>query len=247
MRDRSDEDWQELGAREPYFAVLTESRFLREHLTDDARTAFFASGEADVSALLALLPTDFAPRSALDFGCGVGRLTRALARRIERVHGVDVAPAMLDLARANVPSATFSAALPDGEFDFICSLLVFQHMPVARGLATLRSLIARLAPGGFAAVQFTFRRPGGPLRRLARSLRARLPWLHRALGARLPYMQMNEYDREELRRVIVEAGGTEPRFHDRVYEGIDGAIAVFGVRSRLSLTRAFRTTARPPV
>ena len=37
---------------------------------------------------------------ALDFGCGAGRLTRALAARFESVVGVDVADAMLDKARA---------------------------------------------------------------------------------------------------------------------------------------------------
>lgn len=231
MRDRSDEDWQELGSREPYFAVLTDPRFLREQLTDETRAAFFASGEADVAELLALVSPDFAPRSALDFGCGVGRLTRALTARVERVVGVDVAPAMLELARAHAPRATFSTDLPDVEFDFICSLLVFQHIPVARGLASLRALLARLAPGGAAALQFTFRRPGGTLRRAARSLRARLPWLHRLLGARLPYMQMNEYDRDDVRRVFVEAGCAEPVFVERMYAGIEGAI-VFGVRRR---------------
>lgn len=224
MRDRSDEDWQELGSREPYFAVLTDERFLRDRLDDQAREAFFASGEADVEELFALAGPGFSPRSALDFGCGVGRLTRALARRVERVYGVDVAPAMLDLARANVPSATFSTDLPDVELDFICSLLVFQHIPVPRGLSTLRSLLHRLAPGGVAALQFTFRRPGGPLRRFGRSLRARIPWLHRLLGARLPYMQMNEYDREEIRRIAIEAGCEEVVFVPRTYAGIEGGI-----------------------
>src|SRR6185436_6046223 len=124
MRDRSDQDWQELATREPYFAVLTDERFLTNRLTDDARATFFASGEDDVAELFALvrehLAADFAPRSALDFGCGVGRLARALAKRVERVVGLDVAPAMLVLARQNVPSATFVSALPDVEFDFIC-------------------------------------------------------------------------------------------------------------------------------
>jgi hypothetical protein len=76
------------------------------------------------------------------------------------------------------------------------------------------------------AAQFTFRRPGGTLRRAARALRARLPWLHRLLGSRLPYMQMNEYDRDAVRRVILEAGCTEPVFLPRMYEGIEGAIVI---------------------
>jgi hypothetical protein len=52
----------------------------------------FASGEREVAALLAglqseaLLPAG--QRAALDFGCGVGRLTRALASRFDSVAGV---------------------------------------------------------------------------------------------------------------------------------------------------------------
>ena len=42
----------------------------------------------------------FAPRSALDFGCGVGRLLVPLARRCPSVVGVDVADSMLAQARA---------------------------------------------------------------------------------------------------------------------------------------------------
>ena len=37
---------------------------------------------------------------ALDFGCGVGRLTQALARRFDTVVGVDVSPQMVRLANS---------------------------------------------------------------------------------------------------------------------------------------------------
>lgn len=219
----SDRDWQELASREPYFAVLTDEKYRNERLTADARREFFATGEADVEQLFALIrervAPDFAPRSALDFGCGVGRLTAPLTRRVERVFGFDVAPAMLELARVNAPAATFAATLPDVELDLILSLLVFQHIPVDRGLGYLRDLLARLAPGGVAALQFTFRRPGGVLRRLARSLRARLPF-------REPYMQMNEYDPFVIREMLIAAGCSEPVFLARKYGDIEGALVL---------------------
>ncbi len=40
----------------------------------------------------------FPKRRALDFGCGVGRLTQALARHFNIVDGVDIAPSMIELA-----------------------------------------------------------------------------------------------------------------------------------------------------
>ena len=62
--------WQFLGEREPYFAVLTEERFLRERITPEARAEFYATGEADVARLFAAiegyLGVPFTPRSALD-------------------------------------------------------------------------------------------------------------------------------------------------------------------------------------
>ena len=41
-----------------------------------------------------------ARRSALDFGCGIGRLSQALAEHFDQVYGVDISPKMIELARA---------------------------------------------------------------------------------------------------------------------------------------------------
>ena len=221
-------DWETLAQREPYFAVLTDERFLRERI-DFAE--FYATGEADVAQLFAAikrhLGAPFAPRSALDFGCGVGRLTRALAQHVPDVVGCDAAESMLRLAETAVPNATFTTTLPQRRFDFICSLIVFQHIPVVEGEAIVDRLLALLNDGGVAALHFTFRRPGGALRRLARRIRARVPLVHRVAsrleGDRrgLPYMQMNEYDRERMLG----------RFHEPMliptnHGGIEGAIVI---------------------
>src|SRR5262245_56025546 len=215
-------DWEAFAQREPYYFVLTNERFLRERLD---LQEFYATGEADVAMLFEAI--GFEPRCALDFGCGVGRLTRALARRVPDIFGVDASETMLRLARAAVPGATFTTELPPRRFDFICSLIVFQHIPVAEGEAIVDRLLAMLEPGGMAALHFTFRRPGGALRRLARRVRARVPLVHRIAswleGDRrgLPYMQMNEYDRE---RIV--ARFHEPRLIPTDHGGIEGAIVV---------------------
>jgi len=230
------EDWEELARREPYFAVLTEERFLRGHIDDDARRAFFASGEADVEKLFADIGP-IAPASALDFGCGVGRLTLPLARRIPRVAGCDIAPQMLAEARRNaellgITNARFVSSLDElnERFDLICSLIVFQHIPVREGLATLTRLLELLAPGGVAALHFTIRRPGSIFKRLARALRASMPWIHRIAlrlegkAIDLPYMQMNAYDAAEIERRIIEITGNRPRILPRNEGAIEGAL-----------------------
>jgi SAM-dependent methyltransferase len=232
MRDRSADDWNALGEAEPFFAVLTDERFLRERMSNDDRQAFFASGEADMAYLFDLIARpDFAPKSALDFGCGVGRLTRALAKRIECVAGVDVAQSMLRIARENVPQATFSAEIPDERFDLIVSLIVFQHIPVLRGEQLLDELLSRLSGDGVAAIQFTVRRPGSFFRRIARSIRGRVPLVHRVAqrirGERpMPYMQMNEYDLERVAAILRRHGCEEPRVIPTDHGGMKGAIMV---------------------
>lgn len=232
MHDRSADDWNALGQSEPFFAVLTDERFLRERMSDDDREAFFASGDADVAHILDLIDRPgFTPSSALDFGCGVGRLTRALTRRVDRVAGVDVAPSMLRIARENVPNATFSLTIPVERFDLILSLIVFQHIPTRRGEALLDELLEHLEIGGVAALHFTFRRPGSSLRRVARSVRARVPLVHRIAqrlrGERpMPYMQMNEYDPARVLAIMRGHGCGEPRITPTNHGGIEGAIVI---------------------
>lgn len=238
------EDWNELARREPYFAVLTEDRFLRGNFDEDSRRAFFESGDADVESLLATIAStlgrSFAPATALDFGCGVGRLSIPLARRVGYVVGCDIANEMVVEATRNaqalgVDNATFTTSLDDlseQRFDLIVSLIVFQHIPVSEGLATLSKLLRLLSPGGVAAIHFTTRRPGNPFRRFARRVRAAIPVLHR-LALRmegssrdLPYMQMNVYDPAEIVRRIVEVTGAEPRIIPRMEGAIEGALFI---------------------
>jgi 2-polyprenyl-3-methyl-5-hydroxy-6-metoxy-1,4-benzoquinol methylase len=227
MADRATRDWNTLGETQPYFAVLTEDRFLREQMSDADREAFFASGECDIAQIFELI--DFAPKSALDFGCGVGRLTRALAKHVEHVAGVDAAESMLRLARENVPNATFSTTIPNERFDLIVSLIVFQHIPVRRGEALLDELLSHL--DGAAAIHFTFRRPGSFLRRIARQIRARVPLVHR-IAQRIrrerpmPYMQMNEYDLDRVLAIMRRHGCADPRLVATNHGGIEGAIVI---------------------
>lgn len=218
MKDRHAADWEDLARREPYFAVLTTEGLAGVRGNAEATAAFFETGEDDVAALMMAITSvighDLRPMCALDFGCGVGRLTLPLARRAQRVVACDIAPTMLAHARQNAADAgvhniTFMSTedlvgVAPGTFDFICSLLVFQYIPVADGYDILQALMNLLAPGGVAAIQMTFRHPRSSLRRMARFVRARS---HRAVGSvQRSRWETNEYDEHSARGTIGAAG-----------------------------------------
>ncbi|HEX2062240.1 MAG TPA: methyltransferase domain-containing protein, partial [Thermoanaerobaculia bacterium] len=137
MRD----PWDAFAAREPYFAVLTEPRFLRERFDRAAEAEFFRTGDEYVSELygtvLENVAPHFAPLTVLEYGCGVGRLLIPFARRAEKVTGVDVSPAMLETARRHVErsGARNVELLTTGQFendartfDLVNCFLVLQRL-----------------------------------------------------------------------------------------------------------------------
>ena len=178
-----------------------------------------------------MIDAGFKPASALDFGCGVGRLTRALTKRAARVHGVDVSPTMIALARENVSEAAFSTELPDEHFDLVVSLIVLQHVAVSEGMKLIDALLARLRPNGFIALQVTVERPGSVIRRVARRLRGSLPIVHRLAtmieGSRsLPYMQMNAYDLSRIYMALSAAGCVQVVEETTNHGGIEGRLLI---------------------
>ena len=90
--------WETLGQRDPLWAILStpETRGNRWDLT-----AFFQTGEDEVNQLfhrLKGMDISIQRGRALDFGCGVGRVTQAMATYFDTVDGVDIAPSMIRLA-----------------------------------------------------------------------------------------------------------------------------------------------------
>ena len=169
MERDTDADWRKIGETEPFWGVLTEDRFRRDRMDQAAKHAFYATGAEDIGFVLSriqLMVPHFRPRQALDFGCGVGRLTLAMAHHADAVTGVDISPQMLDEARRaaselGVRNVAFGNDLPEKDktgFDWVSSHIVFQHIPPSRGYALLRDLLGLLAPGGICSIQLCFLR-----------------------------------------------------------------------------------------
>jgi SAM-dependent methyltransferase len=140
-------------------------------------------GEEELAALFGRLGADPRGGVCVEVGCGPGRMTGALAARFDHVLGVDVSPAMLEQARANVPDehVEFRAVsgerldgVPDDHADTLVCYLVLQHLPRRDVVVSYLTEFARvLKPSGEAFVQVPVLE-GGLRARVWRTLRSGL-------------------------------------------------------------------------
>jgi trans-aconitate 2-methyltransferase len=107
--------------------------------------------------LLARTPLRSAGR-IVDVGCGPGNSTELLNRRFPQadILGIDTSPAMLDAARARLPSARFEIAdanhwTPEADVDLVYANATYQWIP--DHLTQLPRVLGALRPGACLAVQ----------------------------------------------------------------------------------------------
>ena len=152
---RHKEDWERLAEVDPLWAVLTVPG-RKGGGWDEA--AFFATGEAEVAAVFARADGLGRParrERALDFGSGVGRLTRALGTRFDAVVGIDISAEMIEHARRlneDYPTCEFRmnmttdlSQLESSSFDFVYSSIVLQHLPSAAHIERYVGELIRVA------------------------------------------------------------------------------------------------------
>jgi SAM-dependent methyltransferase len=160
-------DWGQLAGADPLWAICVDPAG-RHGGWDPA--AFYAGGAAEVERTLsraAALGMPVAGQQALDFGCGVGRLTRPLADRFELAVGVDIVQEMLNLAERDNPVADRCrfvrnaepdlSLFPDGEFDLVYSSIVLQHLPPSLIRVYLAEFARVVRPGGSLVVHLPTR------------------------------------------------------------------------------------------
>ena len=90
----------------------------------------------------------------LDYGCGSGRWAPLFLERECLYSGVDISPAMLDLARAQNPGADFNVVTdnripyPTVEFDLVVSIATIHHNPPDQQELILDEIARVLKPAG---------------------------------------------------------------------------------------------------
>lgn len=234
----TDRDWERWGASDPYFGVCSGGRFHAGSMTSEARTEFFASGEAHVSRIWQdierMVGAEFFPDSVLDFGCGVGRLVIPFSRRAERVVGVDISPSMIAEAKRNCSAAQASnieffesddeLSRIHGTFALVHSHIVLQHIPWKRGRNILRILADHVTPEGVLAVQILSGYEASPVVRCMVRLRYIFPpanWLRNLLRRHPlfePAMQLHVYDLDAVRDDLEQCGFIHTQIDERLAE-----------------------------
>jgi SAM-dependent methyltransferase len=225
--------WEDWGRLDPLWAILTEPAGRRGNWDLEA---FFASGQLAVDAIwdeAQQLGLPGQRSSGLDFGCGVGRLSRALAAHVDHVTGLDIADTMIaEAQRLNAVAGGCEfrvqreddlSAFADSSFDVVITLLALQHIPSVTAIESyLAEFVRVLAPDGLLVFQLptsvpampapTLRSRLRPLAALLRRVGVSPRWLYR-LGWS-PAMPMTAISYQRTLDILAAAGGKVLASHE---------------------------------
>ena len=183
--------WNEAGKADPFWAVLSDPEKKGNRWKIDE---FFQTGVAEIDGLIRYLESlrlELPRQRALDFGCGPGRLSQALATYFDHVDGVDISPSMIALAnesnrvpdrvRYYVNDRDDLQLFGSGTFDLVYSSLTLQHVKPPLIRRYLREFFRVLTPNGLAVFQLPSR-PAGAVGRVKRMVPDRVLDAYRRLA-----------------------------------------------------------------
>lgn len=202
-------NWDQFGRTDPLWAIRTSEG---KQGNKWALEEFFATGESEIEATfqyIASLGVTVPRGTALDFGCGIGRLTQAIALRFERTYGVDIAVSMIEKARQHnrhgnhctyvLNEVDHLGIFGDHSFDFICSHITLQHMQPTYAKKYIGEFLRLLRPAGVLVFQLPSKRVGHRYRQLLKAavpgvIRLYQRWRHGST----PVMEMYATARDEM-------------------------------------------------
>lgn len=160
---QSKEKWDALSRENAKYFIYSDEG---ENLPEET---FRASGKRDFKKLIlqdAFLMEHIAPlqeKTALEIGCGIGRITEEFGNHFKKTYAFDISPEMIHAAKKRLDKTqniTFESTdgetlpVPDASIDFIFSFIVFQHMPTKEMVEkNFKEIYRTLAPRGIAKIQ----------------------------------------------------------------------------------------------
>jgi SAM-dependent methyltransferase len=129
--------WNNFGETEPFWSVLTHENFKKQNIDKEALNEFYNSGLFHYNIFEEILQkhnSAFTNKVILDFGCGVGRITKVYSEVTSYVYGMDISETHLNIAKQYDEKTQFFLiddlqnlpTLPNKP-NIITSLMVLQH------------------------------------------------------------------------------------------------------------------------
>jgi SAM-dependent methyltransferase len=216
--------WNGFARRNARWAILTRPPVAEKRWSTEE---FLRTGSDEIAEVLGRLEQHGIqpPQgAALDFGCGVGRLTFALGEHFREAIGIDVSEQMIALAITGNPRPDVCRFvhnprpdLPfrDGTLDFVYSRFVLQHMSQSLARGYIAEFVRVLTPDGLCvfqlpepeddSVQGSALKRAVPLPVVRAFRRLRIAWRR---GPQFPRMEMVGATQGEVCAWLRHAGGT---------------------------------------
>lgn len=174
MFERIHLEWEHLGKTEPYWSVVTQPQYYQAEFASHSEQ-FYTSGKYSADVFLAALrrcgvnPAQLS--ICLEVGCGVGRVTWALAAAFNKLIAADISRYHLNLAESylngkgvqNVEYQHWHRVQAIRQLPMLCaifSVITLQHNPPPVMAWMLKELLGKLRPGGVACIQLPTYRNG---------------------------------------------------------------------------------------
>jgi SAM-dependent methyltransferase len=233
MFERIRDEWSKLGEEVPYWSVLTDDAYRGKTLAPAEAKSFFETGEEaarTIDAFSGRAKVKTPTGRCVEFGAGVGRVTGPLARRFEEVVAVEISPGNLAICEEVMAQQGMKNVTPlllrspadvrsMPEYDFLFSIIVFQHNPPPVQIFLLDALLSKLRPGGAFLFQTATHIPG--YRFDAKAYLAKTP----------RGMEMHNVPMAEVIRLIGKHGGVLHEVLMDDWTGLYGSHTFFGVKS----------------
>ncbi len=219
--------WDQLAQRDALWAVLTDDDGDEGKWNEEE---FFKTGNTEIDKVFAKLSEhsiSIDSNRALDFGCGVGRLTQALSKKFEHVTGVDIAPSMITQAKRFAKKRKVNSSFYLNEaffdqkaavqFDFCLSLITLQHIDPDLTKEYIEKIYSRLKPAGVFVLQLPAFAKGkeaffqwlrhSPIKNIHLSyLKFKQKWLNDDFLTKQMLMKMNGIRKDEMITFLDELG-----------------------------------------
>ena len=217
-------DWEVLASMDPLWAILTDptKKGGGWSLED-----FFHTGHLEVAQVMRWADQRQLPQgreALLDFGCGIGRLTRAFSPHFAQCVGLDISEGMIREAcrhNGHLQNCRFLTnnhpdlrKFPSDSFDMIYTNIVLQHLPSRAAIAQyVRDFVRVLRPHGLLVFQLPSSIPWTRRLMLRRRLYRLLKWLgvsDKSLHFQnnLTTIRMISFPTRQVAGLLSTAGGT---------------------------------------